>query len=61
MAYATEQERRLLRALETLLALTDHDSLHDQQTDPRLREEFRTARELAQNIAARARDVLTGL
>jgi hypothetical protein len=60
MAYATEIERRLMRALNSLLAVTDDDSLLDQQHDPRLREEFRAVRESAQNAADRARDVLVG-
>jgi len=58
MAYATEQERRLLVALERLLALTDDDSLVDQKADPRLREEFRQAREFADDAASAARKIL---
>lgn len=61
MAYATVQERRLLRALETLLAFTEPESLADQQTDPRIREAFRAARESAERTADEARKVLRDL
>jgi len=58
MAYATEQEKRLLRAVESMLAFTTPESLLDQQTDPRLREAFVAVRESAQSVADRAREVL---
>lgn len=58
MAYATEQEKRLLRALESLLEMTDAESILDQQTDARLREQFRAVRESAEMTAKNARSVL---
>jgi hypothetical protein len=58
MAYATEQERKLLHALESLLAMTEPDSLRDQETDPALREDFARARDHAVDVAEQARTVL---
>ena len=57
MAYPTTQEKLLLAALESLLAFCELDSLQDQQTDPRLREDFQRARESAQQVAASARKI----
>ena len=57
MAYPTTQEKKLLAALENLLAFLERDSQVDMQTDPRLREEFARVRESAAAVAAEARKI----